>query len=336
MYSRAKTRTNRIRTIAPFCLWRALDAWRVCSEWKMCLHSRSCSTILFSWKNTRFRSTRQRTRKHGNWRQGLFLLLMIIVFFLLPLSLSFFLYVLFSVSIALRVFPFLIFMFFPSFFLIRFHKILRAPQRFFHLIARIECLFNDNISDYLFSAQHSVEKSRVVTSRIRVRHSNSEATTCRFNRQRKVITWLRYENTSILRSRTCAFPFASVFARMRRVFPKSFYFRIVTLATSRRNWINTELKGISGKTLPMLIGSIQRSGIRNSQTLEKLRKITIPYLLCFYCLLWTRITTCVAYASQSIGKTKRIVDTCVWQRRKRRGFWSLKGEEGGGVEREDK
>lgn len=124
---------------------------------------------------------------------------------------------------------------FSFLFLIRFHKILRAPQRFFHLIARIECLFNDNISDYLFSAQHSVEKSRVVTSRIRVRHSNSEATTCRFNRQRKVITWLRYENTSILRSRTCAFPFASVFARMRRVFPKSFYFRIITLATSRRN-----------------------------------------------------------------------------------------------------
>lgn len=40
----------------------------------------------------------------------------------------------------------------------------------------------------------------------------SEATTCRFNRQHKVITWLRYENTTrILRSRARAFPFASLF-----------------------------------------------------------------------------------------------------------------------------
>lgn len=62
----------------------------------------------------------------------------------------------------------------------------------------------------------------------------------------------------------------------------------------------------------MLIGS-------NEAGQQNFRKIRIPYLLRFYCPLWTRITTCVAYASQSIGKAKRIVDTCVWQRRNRTG-----------------
>lgn len=165
----------------------------------------------------------------------------------------------------------------------------------------------------------------------------SEATTCRFNRQHKVITWLRYENTTrILRSRARAFPFASLFARMRlapmRV-PQIVLqnARFSSFATSRPNWINPELKGISKRAC-----YVNRKHIRNEAGQQNFGKIRIPYLLRFYCPLWTRITTCVAYASQSIGKAKRIVDTCVWQRRNRRGFWSLKGEEGGSVEREDK
>ena len=64
---------------------------------------------------------------------------------------------------------------------------------------------------------------------------------------------------------------------------------------------------------------LNRKHIRNEAGQQNFRKIRIPYLLRFYCPLWTRITTCVAYASQSIGKAKRIVDTCVWQRRNRTG-----------------
>lgn len=125
-----RIRRNGRRRMAPFCLWRAL--WKVCSEWKMCLHS----TILFSWKNTRFRSTR-RTRKHGNWRQRLFLLLMIIVFFFLFLHSFYSRYL----SIPLRVFPSLIYLFPSSFFCSARNKILRAPQRFF-AFNRVD-LFND-------------------------------------------------------------------------------------------------------------------------------------------------------------------------------------------------
>ena len=64
---------------------------------------------------------------------------------------------------------------------------------------------------------------------------------------------------------------------------------------------------------------LNRKHIRNEAGQQNFGKIRIPYLLRFYCPLWTRITTCVAYASQSIGKAKRIVDTCVWQRRNRTG-----------------
>ena len=184
-----------------------------------------------------------------------------------------------------------------------------------------------------------MEKSRVVTSVwIRVRHSNEA-------KQPLVdsidnIRWLLGYVTKILRG-----SFAPVlvhsrsplcFARMRlapmRV-PQIVLqnARFSSFATSRPNWINPELKGISKRAC-----YVNRKHIRNEAGQQNFGKIRIPYLLRFYCPLWTRITTCVAYASQSIGKAKRIVDTCVWQRRNRRGFWSLKGEEGGSVEREDK
>lgn len=63
--------------------------------------------FIFLEKHTRFRSTR-RTRKHGNWRQGLFLLLrMIIVFFPPPLFLSSSVSIL-GVYLSFSVFPLLI------------------------------------------------------------------------------------------------------------------------------------------------------------------------------------------------------------------------------------
>lgn len=135
----------------------------------MCL---PCSTILFSWKNTRFRSAR-RTRKHGNWRQGLFLLLMIIVFSL-PLSFSFFL----SLRSILGIYPPLclsfLYIFFPFLlFFVRSHKILRAPQRFFHLIARIECIF----STIIF-------RTNISTFRREIESSNSLSNSCTAFKQR--------------------------------------------------------------------------------------------------------------------------------------------------------
>lgn len=137
----------------------------------MCL---PCSTILFSWKNTRFRSAR-RTRKHGNWRQGLFLLLMIIVFSL-PLSFSFFL----SLRSILGIYPPLclsfLYIFFPFLlFFVRSHKILRAPQRFFHLIARIECIF----STIIFRTNISTS-----TFRREIESSNSLSNSCTAFKQR--------------------------------------------------------------------------------------------------------------------------------------------------------
>lgn len=63
--------------------------------------------FIFLEKHTRFRSTR-RTRKHGNWRQGLFLLLrMIIVFFPSSLFLSSSVSIL-GVYLSFSVFPLLI------------------------------------------------------------------------------------------------------------------------------------------------------------------------------------------------------------------------------------
>lgn len=118
--------------------WRHFVCGALCEK---CVPSEKCVCIpghdfIFLEKHPLPFRTR-RTRKHGNWRQRLFLLLMIIVFFFLFLHSFYSRYL----SIPLRVFPSLIYLFPSSFFCSARNKILRAPQRFF-AFNRVD-LFND-------------------------------------------------------------------------------------------------------------------------------------------------------------------------------------------------
>lgn len=156
----------------------------------------------------------------------------------------------------------------------------------------------------------------------------SEATTCRFNRQHKVITWLRYENTTrILRSRARAFPFASLFARMRlapmRV-PQIVLqnARFSSFATSRPNWINPELKGISKRAC--YVNRKQRSGTTELQ--KNKDSVSAPFLLpivnAHYHVCRVRVT--VDWKSETYRR-----HVCLTEEKQDRGFdrWKARREE---------
>lgn len=238
-----RIRRNGRRRMAPFCLWRAL--WKVCSEWKMCLHS----TILFSWKNTRFRSVLGERESMETGANVYFSCLWLSFF-----SFSFFTRSILGIYLSPSVSFLLLYISSPPpFFVPLAIKFYERRNGFSRLIAWIfSTIKRFKLTNNIFTTtfRGEIESGNFCLNSCTA-FERSEATTCRFNRQHKVITWLRYENTTrILRSRARAFPFASLFARMRlapmRV-PQIVLqnARFSSFATNRPNWINPELKGIS-------------------------------------------------------------------------------------------